>query len=529
MGTPGQLIVRRYRLVRALGQGTTGVVWEGHDTLLDRPVAVREVLLPAGLREGRRLEIVRRLAGEARQAERLRHPNIAAVHDFAEEDGTPYIVMELVRSRSLDGVVAGDGPLLVPRAASIARQVLAALAYAHAAAVRHGDVRPANVLLGHDGRILLADFGVSVLAGDPAFAREAAGRSPAHGDPVSAVRSAAAFLAPERVDGGSSTSAPPTRASDLWALGATLYTAVAHRPPRADRAVNLESVPEALRPVVGGLLARDPRKRLTPEDADRMLADLEPSPEPPAPSRGGSRTRLVTGVATAVVVAGAVGGWAMLRPGPAADAERIPLAGTGAPASPTTPASGTTPVLTPVLPPGASPAAAATSSAGPVGATRLKLTWYRPSPPDHGWRAAVPRDWTRATSGGRDTAYQWLDPAGRSRFDIEITRQSGTDALASLREAEAVLYPDVQAYQRLRLTSASSEYGTVADWEFTFRPRGSSARNNLEKGVTYHQFRRVLSTGTTTSVLTWTTVAEDWDSLRPTLTRIVSLFTPPTA
>ncbi|MEV0971490.1 serine/threonine-protein kinase [Microtetraspora glauca] len=528
MGTPGQLIVRRYRLVRALGQGTTGVVWEGHDSLLDRPVAVREVLLPAGLRESRRLEILRRLAAEARQAERLHHPNIAAVHDFAEEDGTPYIVMELVRSRSLDGVVAGDGPLPVPRAATITRQVLAALSYAHAAGVRHGDVRPANVLLGHDGRILLADFGVSVLAGDPAFAREVPGRSPAHGDPVSAVRGAAAFLAPERVDGGAPTNGPtqaPTRASDLWALGATLHTAVTHRPPRAaDRMVDLAPVPEALRPVVGGLLARDPRKRLTPEDADRMLADLEPAPEPQARPRGGSRTRLVAGVAAAVVVAGAVGGWAMSRPGVAEGMERIPLAGTGGPAVPAARTPGAEPAATPAMSP-----AAVTPSPGPVRAARLKLKWYRPSPPDHGWRAAVPRDWVRFTSVGREAVYQWLDPSSRARFDIEITRQSGTDALGSLREAEAIFYPEVKGYQRLRLASVSSEHGTAADWEFTFRPRASSPRNHLEKGVTYHQFRRVLSTGATTSVLTWTTVAEDWDTLRPTLSRIVALFTPPTA
>ncbi|WP_066934790.1 serine/threonine-protein kinase [Microtetraspora fusca] len=504
MGTPGQLIVRRYRLVRALGQGTTGVVWEGRDTLLDRPIAVREVLLPPWLREGRRLEITRRLAGEARQAERLRHPNIAAVYDYAEDEGIPYVVMELVRSRSLDGVVAGDGPLPAPRAAAVARQVLSALAYAHAAGVRHGDVRPANVLLGHDGRILLADFGASVLAADPAFAREAAGRSPAHGAPVSALRSALAFLAPERRDG-----VGPTRAADLWGLGATLYAAVTARPPVAERGADLASVPEALRPVVGGLLARDPRRRLDPEDADRLLAELEPPAEPPVTTR--SRTRLVTGVATAAVVAGALGGWAVLRPGATVDAARIPLAGPLDPTSAQTSAAALT--------------SSATPSPEPVRAARLKLRWYRPSPPDHGWRAAVPRGWTRSPG----SPYRWLDPAGDARFEIEITRQRGTDPLGSLREAEAVLYPDVKAYRRLGLASVSSEYGTAADWEFTFRPGPSQARTGLKRGVTYHQFRRVLSTEATTSVLTWTTTAEDWETLRPTLSRIVTLFTPPTA
>ncbi|WP_067173936.1 serine/threonine-protein kinase [Microtetraspora niveoalba] len=506
MGTPGQTIVRRYRLVRALGQGTTGVVWEAHDTLLDRAVAVREVMLPAGLREGRRLELVRRLAGEARQAERLRHPNIAAVHDYAEDEGTPYIVMELVRSRSLDGVVAGDGPLPVPRAASIARQVLSALAYAHASGVRHGDVRPANVLLGHDGRVLLADFGAAVLAADPAFTREVAGRSPAHGAPVRAIRGAAAFLAPERADAGG-----PTRAADLWALGATLHTAVTGRPPLAHRPVDPAPVPEPLRAVVAGLLARDPRKRLAPEDADRLLAALEPAPEPPVPARRGSRTRLVTGVVTVAALAGALGGWAVLRPGSAVDAAPIPLAGVPDPTSPVSSASSVSP-----------------PSPAPVRAPRPKLMWFRPKPPDQGWRAAVPRDWTRFTSLGRQSWYQWLDSARNARFEIEITRQRGTDPLGSLHEAEAVLYPDVKAYRRLRLASASSEYGTAADWEFTFRPGPSSSRTGLKQGVTYRQFRRVLSTGATTSVLTWTAPADEWESLRPTLARVVALFTPPT-
>ncbi|WP_214106952.1 serine/threonine-protein kinase [Acrocarpospora catenulata] len=502
MGTPGQLIVKRYRLVRALGQGSTGIVWEGHDTLLDRTVAIREVLLPTGLRENRRLALTQRVAREVRQAERLRHPNVAAVYDVAEEDGRPWIVMELCRSRSLDGIVASDGPLAPGRAAVIARQVLAALTVAHAAGVRHGDVRPANILIGHDGRVLLADFGVSTLAADAAFTPP--DRSPAHGEAASATRSAAAFLAPERTSGEG-----PRDASDLWSLGASLYLAVTGRPPLALRSAgkpgqpasgpDVSAAPEALRPVLTGLLARDPKRRLAPDAADRMLAEFEPPPPPPEvkPRRG--RARLIAVGAAAVLLAGAVGGWALFRPEPAVTEARAEVTATPAPAS----------------------LSSASPSPSPVNATRLRLAWYEAPT---GWRAAVPRKWRLERT---EYSLWWLDPDGRAQLNVEVTNQSGTDPLGALHEAEAILYPNVKNYEKLRLRSVSSKHGTAADWEFTWLQQKTSVDTHLVKGVYYHQYRRVISTGTTTSVLTWTTMADDWDRLRPTLIRVFRMYEPP--
>ncbi|GAA4200456.1 serine/threonine-protein kinase [Microbispora amethystogenes] len=513
MGAAGRLIVKRYRLVRALGRGRTGVVWEGHDTLLDRPVAVREVLLPPGLGETARLRLVHRIAREARQAEALRHPHIAAVHDVAEEDGTPYIVMELVRSRSLDGMVAGDGPLTPAQAAPIARKVLSALAHAHAAGVRHGDVRPANVLVGHDGRVLLADFGVSVLAADPAFAPTR--RDPAAVPPAASSTAASPtavpvrrdpedFLAPER-----SADDPRTIAADLWSLGATLHLAVTCRPPSQP----LGEVPEELRAVLTGLLARDPRRRIDAETADRLLAEAEPPAPAPPVRRSLGRTRLVAGVAAAVVVACAVGGWAVLRPGAesrAASPVATPMASPSAPAS--------APV-SPAVSPSGPAAVPVTGSAAP--APRLKLKWYRS---DAGWRAGVPRDWTR-----EDQPYTiaWRAPDDAAALVVEVTAQSGTDPLAALGEAEAIFLPTAKSYRKLRLKPVTSPYGPSADWEFTWKPRKASEGDHLVKGVGYHQYRRVISTGTTTSVLTWTARASDWDALRPTLVKVFSLFQPP--
>lgn len=502
MGTAGQLLVRRYRLVRALGQGGTGVVWEGYDTLLERPVAVRQVLLPPNLGETRRIRFAQRVARAARQAERLRHPGVAAVYDVTEDDGIPYIVMELVPSRSLDGIVASEGPLPPERAVSVARRLLAALTYAHAEGVRHGDVRPSNVLFGHDGRILLADFGIGALAADPVF-------SALHPrtERAAETRGVRAFLAPERADGGALTAA-----SDMWALGATLHFAITGRPPGADSPGSSRehgrepggSPEDALRTVVSGLLARDPRKRLDPQAADRLLAEVDPAASPPPAGESRtrlSRTRLMAGIAAAAVVAGAAGGWAILRPEPT-DA-RIPLAASG----PTSDPPATT---------SATPSPSASASAG---ASRLRLRWHD-SPA--GWRAAVPRGWTAEQS---EFSTRWTDPKGRAQFSVEVTAQSGTDPLGMLREAEAML--KAKDYRKLRLKTVSSKHGAAADWEFTWTRQAAPGENRLTGRGTYRQLRRVLSTGTTTSVLTWTTRADDWERLRPTLTRAFTLFQPP--
>ncbi|WP_432927579.1 serine/threonine-protein kinase [Microbispora sp. CA-135349] len=511
MGTAGQLIVGRYRLVRALGHGRTGLMWEGRDTLLDRPVAIREVLLPPDLGETARLRLVQRISREVRQAERLSHPHIAAVHDVAEEDDTPYVVTELVPSRSLDGVVSGDGPLPPAEAARVARAVLSALTHAHAAGVRHGDVRPANVLLAHDGRVLLADFGMSVPATDPAFAR-----SPEAGSP-SAGRGTETYLAPERAAGG-----PRTAAADLWSLGATLHLAVTGRPPGGQGPLKNPpgDLPGQLHDVLTGLLAREPRRRIDAETADRLLGEIEP-PAPPRPvRRKPGRTRLLVGVAAAVLVGCALGGWAVggwtagswavggwgaLRPG----GEN--RAGAGAVAS-VAPSASASPVSTPVSTP-------ASASAQP--ARRLKLKWHTS---DAGWRAGVPRGWAREKGPYSTT---WRSRDGEATFTVEVTAQRGTDPLAALGEAEVILRPVATTYRKLRLETVTSRHGPAADWEFTWTPRTASARDHLDKGVKYHQYRRVISTATTTSVLTWTAPADGWDALWPTLVRVLSLFQPP--
>lgn len=136
----------------------------------------------------------------------------------------------------------------------------------------------------------------------------------------------------------------------------------------------------------------------------------------------------------------------------------------------------------------------------------------------------MPRGWIR-----EDGPYSisWRSRDGGAVFTVEVTAQQGTDPLAALGEAEEILRPEAKTYRKLRLRSVNGEHGPSADWEFTWTPRKASARDHLAKGVEYHQYRRVISTATATSVLTWTTSAADWDTLRPTLARVLALFQPP--
>ncbi|MFH8408353.1 serine/threonine-protein kinase [Streptomyces sp. NPDC018019] len=265
-GDGGRLLAGRYRLAGELGRGGMGVVWRARDELLAREVAVKEVRAPRDL-TGRAEELLyARLEREGRAAARIAHRNVVTVYDVVSEGGRPWIVMELVRGLSLAEVLDADGPLAPPRAAGIGAQVLAALRVAHLAGVLHRDVKPGNVLLGNDGRVVLTDFGIARVAGSAALTLT--------GELVGSPE----FLAPERALG---QQAGPE--SDLWSLGVTLYAAVeGHSPFRQDtplstlRAVVDERLPPPRRagpltPVLEGLLRKDPRERLDAAEAQRML------------------------------------------------------------------------------------------------------------------------------------------------------------------------------------------------------------------------------------------------------------------
>ncbi|MCD9143491.1 serine/threonine-protein kinase [Streptomyces albireticuli] len=265
-GRAARLVAGRYRLVDRLGHGGMGVVWRARDELLDREVAVKEVRAPAGLLEHEVTLLHARLEREGRAAARIAHPNVVTVHDVATEDGRPWIVMELVRGLSLADVLEAEGRLAPARAAHIGAEVLAALRAAHGVGVLHRDVKPGNVLVAADGRVVLTDFGIATVQGNTALTRT--------GELVGSPE----YLAPERALGR-----PPGTASDLWSLGVMLYAAVeGFSPFRQDtplstmRAVVDQVFPPprragALTPVLEGLLRKDPAERLGAAEAERML------------------------------------------------------------------------------------------------------------------------------------------------------------------------------------------------------------------------------------------------------------------
>ncbi|MEV0475074.1 serine/threonine-protein kinase, partial [Streptomyces prunicolor] len=210
----GLLLAGRYRLAESIGSGGMGRVWRAHDEVLHRAVAIKELTAALYVSESDQPRLLARTRAEARAAARINHSAVVTVHDVLEHDGRPWIVMELVEGNSLADEVKEQGRIEPAEAARIGIWVLRALRAAHAAGVLHRDVKPGNVLLGQDGRVLLTDFGIAQIEGDSTITRT--------GEVVGSVD----YLAPERVRG-----ADPGPSSDLWALGATLFTAVEGRSP----------------------------------------------------------------------------------------------------------------------------------------------------------------------------------------------------------------------------------------------------------------------------------------------------------
>ncbi|RFU87321.1 serine/threonine protein kinase [Streptomyces triticagri] len=243
-----------------------GTVWRARDELLHREVAVKEVRAPAGLPAPDVERLYARLEREAWAAARITHRGVVTVFDVAIEEGRPWIVMELVRGISLAEALDAEGPCTARRSAHIGAELLSALRAAHEAGVLHRDVKPGNVLLANDGRVVLTDFGIARVEGSSPLTLT--------GEMVGSPE----FLAPEQALGR-----PPVPESDLWSLGVLLYATVeGHSPFRQDtplstlRAVVDDELPPPhraglLAPVVEGLLHKDPARRLSPDDAERDL------------------------------------------------------------------------------------------------------------------------------------------------------------------------------------------------------------------------------------------------------------------
>ncbi|MEV0450129.1 serine/threonine-protein kinase [Streptomyces sp. NPDC050600] len=479
------VVAGRYRLLDVLGEGGMGTVWRARDEVLGREVAVKEVRAPAGLPAEDRERLYARLEREAWAAARVSHRSAVTVYDVVTEDGRPWIVMELVRGLTLAETLEAEGPLPPRRAAHIGADVLAALRAAHEAGVLHRDVKPANVLLANDGRVVLTDFGIAAVAGTSPLTMT--------GELIGSPE----YLAPERAMGRT-----PGLAADLWSLGVLLYAAVEGASPfRRDTAldtlravVDEEPVPPEragpLAPVIEGLLRKDPEQRMSAEEAEERLRVVGaggtpsagptraetygpfPAPLPgvggpgggtgasggsggpggphgpsgpgattPLPGPGGpppgsepgerrrGRTALVAGIAALLLVGGGLT-YALLRdenpsPPPA------PPETTSAPATETTTPAPTTGAAT--TPPPASASTPSTSVVVSVRADRARYEGACPPPQDQapaftatftvgGTPASVSYRWITESGEGQDTAWRTLEFAAGGPTERQVTR-----------------------------------------------------------------------------------------------------------
>jgi tRNA A-37 threonylcarbamoyl transferase component Bud32 len=522
-----------------------GVVWRARDELLGRDVAVKEIIWPPHMDPAEWDVARQRALREAQMAARLSHPNVVGVFDVVEEDDRPWIVMELLPYRSLRDTVLADGPLSPAQAAHVGLGILAALRAAHEAGVLHRDVKPANVLIAPDGRVVLTDFGIARAADSPVLT----GTGVLVGSP--------SYIAPERARGGRAAAA-----ADLWALGACLYAAVEGRPPfdREGALASLTAVvtdePDPpsqagpLWPVVRGLLRKDPDERLSADEVEQMLQRLAPeaaaepeadedqagsapsgttSAKPPtgplpvaenteggapaspaglespaagsgagedaprpevAPPAGPGRRRagvLLAAAGAAVVIAAVVVSLVLTSANPSG---RHRAAGAPATAH-STPAS-TRPT----------PTSRASASASASGGSSVMPAGYRRFTNSTGFSIGVPKGWQISHVGH----YVYIrDPADNGIFLlIDQSDRPQPNALADWKQQASARQSSYPGYHLLRLHDVSYPRAEqAADWEFTYN-RGGVAVHILN--------RNVLANSAHAYALYWSTPASDWSA-----------------
>ncbi|MFJ7229462.1 protein kinase [Streptomyces tendae] len=283
-----RLLAGRYRLGDVLGRGGMGTVWRAEDETLGRTVAVKELRFPGNIDEEEKRRLITRTLREAKAIARIRNNSAVTVYDVVEEDDRPWIVMELVEGKSLAEAIREDGLLEPRRAAEVGLAVLDVLRSAHREGILHRDVKPSNVLIAEDGRVVLTDFGIAQVEGDPSITS------------TGMLVGAPSYISPERARGHK-----PGPAADLWSLGGLLYAAVEGTPPydrgsaiatlTAVMTENLEEPKNAgpLRDVIYGLLTKDPDQRLDDAGARAMLNKVIHAPERAAGAEPVDATKVV--------------------------------------------------------------------------------------------------------------------------------------------------------------------------------------------------------------------------------------------
>ncbi len=288
---PSYLVAGRYRLVKRIGRGGMGAVWLARDQLLDRDVAVKQVLSTAGMSDDEALTNRQRAMREGRIAARLSHRNAVAMHDVALDGEDPWLVMEYLPSHSVADVLRDNESVAPVEAAQIIAQVADAIAEAHASGIIHRDIKPANILIANSGRtsglVKITDFGISRAKDDVSITQ------------TGIVTGTPAYFAPEVARGDE-----PGEASDVFSLGATLYTMIEGRPPFGDgdnyiatlhraAAARIDPPTRAggLEPILLRLLEPSPSNRPTMSEARDLLVQY-------AAAELGTSEKVLTGLVT---------------------------------------------------------------------------------------------------------------------------------------------------------------------------------------------------------------------------------------
>ena len=522
-----------------------GRVWLARDEMLDRDVAVKEFVPPDWMTDDEKARLRTRTMREARSAARLNHPHVVKIYDVVHAEDLPWIVMEYVPSRSLHQVVGEDGPFPPVEAARIGVDVLAAITAAHRAGVLHRDVKPHNVLIGTDGRVVLTDFGLATFVDDGAVT----GPGLVVGSPQ--------YVSPERARDGASTVE-----SDLWSFGATLYFAVEGRSPFARESAMATLMALAtdepdpptragpLTPVLTGLLRREPVERLGSEEVAQLLRavtapqpvrvtvpaprrpadDLEPTvaapvrethpsaplvppQRPPASPPAASRSRLaVAGIVTVALLgaAGVAAGMALRDDGAtpppvAASPEVVTSSGTG----------GGTAGFSPVN--CLNPPSAGSRRTPQSGAEKLREGWALYD----GWsyfalddfHIAVPDGWTYERVG---TTICFRDPSNLRVLSIDPSRNPKGDPVKACRQEVTRLKnaDNLPAYQEYAIRRVPS-LTRAADWEYAY---------DAPSGVRMHAMTRWIASDGKAYAFGLTTRDLDWPANFATWGMIVSTF-----
>ncbi|WP_434090306.1 protein kinase domain-containing protein [Micromonospora avicenniae] len=548
------VVTDRYEVLELLGQGGMGRVWKARDRMLHRDVAIKEIVPPPNLTDQARQELRVRSLREARAIARLDHVSAVKVFDvLLSADGDPQIVMEYVPSRSLHDVITGEGSLPPVRAAEIGLAVLGALRAAHRAGIVHRDVKPANILIGADGRIVLTDFGLATAVEDSTLTL------------AGVVLGSPAYVSPERAMNG--TIGP---AGDLWSLGATLFAAVEGQSPYARpsslmslTALVTEPPPRPrqagpLAPLLEGLLRKDPAERMDADTAEQLLRQLlaeapqraaltaktqaipqhpgvpptVPRSASPAESPGTERPAPEwPGMPPVAPVAAVPASGASARSAPAADADAPPPVGTtrrrrawlvgavaavlllglgvGVPlvvrGAPADPAELGEPVDLAV--PEGTPAGSSTSP------TPGALAWsvYQDR---SGFSLPAPRDWRIVRRGG---TVEFHEPGGERMLTVTRTDAPGNDPVAELtrREEDAAAGGKYRDYRRVEIVAVNYQL-RAADWEWVY---------TAESGTLVHARQRTFATAEQQGYrIVWSTPESVWTSNASAFQKVTAGF-----